>query len=100
MRFRTGLIIGLGIGYYYGSQAGHERFVQIDEYLDKVRNMNAYQDARSKLTDRFNETNAAARRILDDTAFGSRRDDDGIFIDDDPTTPMDLRSIFNDPTLN
>jgi len=100
MHFRTGLIVGLGVGYYYGSKAGRERFHQIDEYLEKVRGTMVYQDARTKFSDGFRETSTAARRLLDDTAFGGRAEGAGIFVGDDPTTPMNLRSIFTDPTLN
>ena len=33
MRFRTGLIIGVGVGYYFGTKAGRERYDQIQDGL-------------------------------------------------------------------
>ena len=33
MRFRTGLLIGLAVGYYFGTKAGRERYEQIQEGL-------------------------------------------------------------------
>ena len=37
MKFRTGLLIGAAVGYYYGAKAGRERYAQIERILDKVR---------------------------------------------------------------
>ena len=95
MRFRVGLLIGLAIGYYYGARAGRERYEQIEEWLDKVRATTTYQDVAIKLNDGFREGTTAARRIIEDSAFGG----DAGFVDDDPTTPMH-RPIASDPTLN
>jgi len=97
MRFRVGLLIGLGVGYYYGAKAGRERYEQIDEWLDKVRATTTYQDVVIKVNDGFREGTTAARRLIEDTAFGGG--DPGVFVDDDPTTPMD-RPIYSDPSLN
>ncbi len=49
MKFRTGLIIGGAIGYYYGAKAGRERYEQIDAVLERVRARPQYQRARSQL---------------------------------------------------
>jgi hypothetical protein len=101
MRFRTGLIVGLAVGYYYGAKAGRDRYHQIDQYLDKVRRTAGYQDLRIKVNDGFREGTTAARRLIEDTAFGGDADagPEPLFVDDDPTSP-DLRAIFTDPTLN
>ena len=48
-KFRTGLIIGGALGYYYGAKAGRERFEQIDAVLERVRRRPAYQRARDQL---------------------------------------------------
>ncbi len=48
-KFRTGLIIGGALGYYYGAKAGRERFEQIDAVLARVRRRPAYQRARDQL---------------------------------------------------
>jgi hypothetical protein len=44
MRFRTGVLVGLAVGYYYGAKAGRERYLQIDAYLERVRTSEAYHD--------------------------------------------------------
>lgn len=37
MKFRVGLVIGLGIGYVLGAKAGRERYEQIKRGAAKVR---------------------------------------------------------------
>ena len=36
MKFRTGLIIGLGVGYVLGARAGRERYEQIKSAVDGI----------------------------------------------------------------
>ena len=36
MKFRTGLIIGLGVGYVLGSRAGRERYDQMKAVVDRL----------------------------------------------------------------
>lgn len=36
MRFRTGLLVGLAAGYYFGSRAGRERYEQIRRAIDTM----------------------------------------------------------------
>jgi len=36
MKFRTGLIIGLGVGYVLGARAGRERYEQIKTTVDGI----------------------------------------------------------------
>jgi hypothetical protein len=66
MRFRTGLIIGLAVGYYYGTRAGRERYVQIEEWLDQLRSTTTVEVARTKLADGLREGSAVLRRIVDE----------------------------------
>ena len=49
MKFRTGLLVGGALGYYYGAKAGRERFEQIDAVLTRIRARPAYQDARARV---------------------------------------------------
>ena len=49
MKFRTGVLIGGALGYYYGAKAGRERFEQIDAVLTRVRAQPPYQQARAKV---------------------------------------------------
>jgi hypothetical protein len=91
MRFRTGLIVGLAIGYYYGAKAGRERYELIDAWLEKVRGTTTYQDLSIKVHDalRFGTTNA--RRVIEDAAFGGRAAGD-------PTDPIDLEPSGYSPS--
>jgi len=68
MRFRTGLLIGLAVGYYYGSKAGHERYEQIEVWLDNIRDTTTYQDLRTKVNDGWREGTTAARRMIEQEA--------------------------------
>ena len=36
MRFRTGVVVGFGFGYYLGAKAGRKRFEQIDRLLRRI----------------------------------------------------------------
>jgi hypothetical protein len=49
MKFRTGLLIGGALGYYYGAKAGRERFEQIDAVLERIRRRPSYQRARDQV---------------------------------------------------
>lgn len=48
MRFRAGLIIGLGAGYYLGTMAGRERHEQINRVIRKVKRSDVYDTATDK----------------------------------------------------
>jgi hypothetical protein len=48
MRFRLGLVIGFGAGYYLGSQAGRERYEEINRLLKKVKRTDVYETASDK----------------------------------------------------
>jgi len=48
MRFRLGLVMGFGAGYYLGSMAGRERYEQINRALHKVRRSEAFETASEK----------------------------------------------------
>lgn len=48
MRFRLGLAVGFGAGYYLGSMAGRERYEQINRTIKKVKRSDAYDVATDK----------------------------------------------------
>ena len=48
MRFRLGLVIGFGAGYYLGSQAGRERYEEINRLIRKVKGTDVYETASDK----------------------------------------------------
>jgi hypothetical protein len=36
MKFRAGLVIGFGVGYYLGARAGRERYEQMRDMLNEL----------------------------------------------------------------
>ena len=48
MRFRLGVMVGFGAGYYLGAKAGRERYQQINRLARKVRRSDAYETATDK----------------------------------------------------
>jgi hypothetical protein len=49
MRFQTGVIAGFVLGYYFGAKAGHERYEQIERYLEQLRSSGAVQQLVGRL---------------------------------------------------
>ena len=33
MRFKAGIVVGFGIGYYFGAKAGRQRYVQLHDWI-------------------------------------------------------------------
>ena len=48
MRFRMGVIVGFGTGYYLGAMAGRERYEQLNRMLRKVKRSDAFDAAADK----------------------------------------------------
>ena len=48
MRFRLGLVIGFGSGYYLGAMGGRQRYEQINRVVRKVKGSEAYELASDK----------------------------------------------------
>jgi hypothetical protein len=48
MRFRVGLVIGFGAGYYLGAMGGRERYEQINRTIRKVKRSEVYDTATDK----------------------------------------------------
>lgn len=65
MKFRTGLIIGAAVGYYYGTKAGPERYAQIERVLDKVRATGAYQQVHDRITELRDQGRERALDLVD-----------------------------------
>lgn len=49
MRFRTGLIIGGAVGYYFGAKAGRQRYEQLNRWVTKVTDSPSVQSAATKV---------------------------------------------------
>lgn len=45
MKFRTGFVVGVGVGFVLGARAGRERYDQLKTALDKVRTNESLQRA-------------------------------------------------------
>jgi membrane protein DedA with SNARE-associated domain len=48
MRFKLGLLIGLGVGYYFGAKAGRPRYEQIERWLTRARQSGLSEAAGDK----------------------------------------------------
>jgi hypothetical protein len=48
MRFRLGLIVGFGAGYYLGAKAGRERYEQLNRWLRQAKESDAFETATDK----------------------------------------------------
>jgi hypothetical protein len=48
MRFRLGLIVGFGAGYYLGTAAGRERHEQLKQAIRRITGSNAFETATEK----------------------------------------------------
>jgi len=65
MRFRLGLLVGFGSGYYLGSMAGRERYEQINRTIAKVKRSDAYEVATEKVHEAVDTGVAKAREVVD-----------------------------------
>ena len=48
MRFRLGLVVGFGAGYYLGAKAGRERYEQLNATIRKIKRSDAFDAATGK----------------------------------------------------
>ena len=44
-KFRVGALVGLAVGYYFGSRAGRERYHQMNSWMRKARTSGAFDHA-------------------------------------------------------
>ena len=63
MRFRAGLIIGFGIGYYLGAMAGRERYEQINRMLQRARQSDAFETASQRAREAVEPLKEKARDL-------------------------------------
>lgn len=48
MRFRLGILIGFGAGYYLGAKAGRDRYEQLNTMMEKAKRTEAFETATEK----------------------------------------------------
>ena len=48
MRFRVGLVVGLGVGYYFGAKAGRPRYEQMHRWVQQARRSGLSEVAADK----------------------------------------------------
>jgi hypothetical protein len=89
MRFRTGVIAGLAVGYYFGAKAGTERYEQIERYLEQLRSSSAVQ----QLVGRLGE-------VADPSASRRNVAVEGVAYRPAPSPVPDSHDYAADPTLN
>jgi hypothetical protein len=65
MRFRTGVVVGLGVGYYLGAKAGRSRYEQIDRWLQKAKESDLVDTATEKARAVVDLGMERARDIID-----------------------------------
>jgi hypothetical protein len=51
MRFRMGMLMGFGAGYYLGAKAGRARYEQLNAMLRRFQRSEAYEVATQKATE-------------------------------------------------
>lgn len=85
MRFRLGLGIGFGAGYYLGAKAGRERYEQLNEYLGRAKRSEVVETATEK-----------AKAVIDLGVERARDMVDRESDQDDPTTVV----VSSEPLAN
>ena len=43
MKFRMGLVVGFGLGYYFGARAGRARYEQMRRRLERLRDSRLFE---------------------------------------------------------
>jgi hypothetical protein len=71
MRFRIGLLLGFGLGYYLGSMAGRQRYEQINRMIGKVKRSDAYEVATDKARAVVDLGVERAKDVVEDKFGGS-----------------------------
>lgn len=68
MRFRTGLLIGLAVGYYFGTRAGRERYEQIQDAFQGFLESDMVMNVRDRAVATFDQLRGVDANIEVDLA--------------------------------
>ena len=71
MRFRMGLFIGFGAGYWFGTAAGRERHEQLKQMIGRLRRSDAYETATEKAKAAVDLTTERAKEFVDEHRPGN-----------------------------
>jgi hypothetical protein len=64
MKFRTGVVVGFGLGFYAGSAAGRQKFEQINQTLRKAKESGPAQAVSTKAAEATQAArDAAAEKV-------------------------------------
>lgn len=88
VRFRAGLLVGFGVGYWFGAKAGRERYLQLEHRLDRLKRTDMYQQVSAKARAAVNDGVDRARDRIEEVALDKLRTID-LRSDDQPETPYD-----------
>jgi tryptophan synthase beta subunit len=67
MRFRLGLMVGMGAGYVLGAKAGQERYEEIRERFNTLMGTEQAQQLQSQVRDVAHKTGAVVGEKANDT---------------------------------
>lgn len=85
--FKAGVLVGIGIGYWFGAKAGEERYRQLEAMAERLRASDAYQSARDRARERLgtavDDGVARARDMLNSATDAATDPSLGEFYDQD-----------------
>jgi hypothetical protein len=95
MRFRLGVVVGFGAGYYLGTRAGRERFEDINRLVRKVRRSEAFDTATDKAKAVVDLGVERAKDVIDEKIGHNGADSDSLTgtIDVDRPWPSSMDPI-------
>ena len=78
MRFRMGVMVGFGAGYYLGAMAGRERYEQLNRVVRKVKRSDAFDTATDKARAVVDLGKERARDLVDSRMGNGEKPDVGV----------------------
>jgi hypothetical protein len=94
MRFRLGVVVGFGAGYYLGAMAGRERYEQINRLLRKAKQSEAFDTASEKAKAVVDLGVERAKDAVEST-FSNENGDSG---SQNPNGPAEAGPLATTPT--